>query len=305
MSSWNDFRASLVPVLFRSRRRIRTAFAGLLLAGMPCLPAFGQPPEKVALLANICVLIETHAEQHDLPPDFFARLIWMESRFNPNAISPKGAQGIAQFMPQTAALRGLKDSFDIKQAIPASAAYLADLKRKFGNLGLAAAAYNAGERRIGQWLNAGGFLPTETENYVLQILGEPADRFTDRSYTGKIQPLNAQKPFGKACRELPASGANVAVAAFKVKPKPKPKPWGIQVAGHFRRDVAMQQWERARKQHAGVLGAHQPVVSQVSSPRGKDTLYAVRIGANSRDEADRICDRLRSAGGSCIVLRNK
>ena len=53
--------------------------------------------------------------------DFFARLIWKESRFDPNAVSPAGAEGIAQFMPGTAAMRGLKNSFDIEQAIPASA----------------------------------------------------------------------------------------------------------------------------------------------------------------------------------------
>lgn len=301
MSSRNDFRACVLPVFFRSRRRVRTALTALLLTCLLSLPALAQALEKTALVDNICTLIETHAKQHGLPPDFFARLIWIESRFNPNAVSPKGAQGIAQFMPQTAALRGLRDSFDIKQAIPASAAYLAALKQKFGNLGLAAAAYNAGEARIGRWLDAGGFLPTETENYVLQILGEPADRFTDRRYAAKIQPLNSKKPFSKACRDLPVSGTATAVAVVKIKPKP----WGIQVAGHFRRDVAMQQWERTRKQYAGVLSTYQPVVSQVRSPLGKNSIYAVRIGADSRNEADRICNRLRSAGGSCIVLRNR
>ncbi len=60
---------------------------------------------------------ERTATDHDLPPDFFARLIWRESRFRPDALSYKGAQGIAQFMPGTAKLRGLQDSYDVLEGV--------------------------------------------------------------------------------------------------------------------------------------------------------------------------------------------
>ncbi|TIP53605.1 MAG: lytic transglycosylase domain-containing protein, partial [Mesorhizobium sp.] len=73
-------------------------------------------------------LIEAQAQQNGLPKDFFARLIWKESRFDPNAVSPVGAEGIAQFMPGTAKMRGLANPFDIEQALPASAKYLAEMK---------------------------------------------------------------------------------------------------------------------------------------------------------------------------------
>ena len=149
------------------------------------------------LIDRICNLIETHANRHNLPQDFFARLIWKESRFDPNAVSPVGAEGIAQFMPGTAAARGLQDSFDIEQAIPASAKYLAELKTGFGNLGLAAAAYNAGENRVSRWLDSGGFLPMETENYVLDIMGEPADKFYRR----------------RLCRHRPAARPETRISA--------------------------------------------------------------------------------------------
>lgn len=76
---------------------------------------------------TICALIESAAAAHGIPIDFFTRLIWKESAFRQNAVSPKGAQGIAQFMPATAALRQLVDPFDPVQAIPASAHYLKDL----------------------------------------------------------------------------------------------------------------------------------------------------------------------------------
>ena len=123
-------------------------------------PARADPPGKgdyPVTIGRICHLIEVHADSHELPRDFFARLIWKESRFDPNAQSPVGAEGIAQFMPGTAKMRGLADPFDIEQAIPASATYLGELKRGFGNLGLAAAAYNAGESRVSRWLSSGGF----------------------------------------------------------------------------------------------------------------------------------------------------
>src|SRR5690606_34078460 len=98
--------------------------------------------------AHICHLIESSAATDGIPVDFFTRLIWQESSFRSHAVSPKGAQGIAQFMPTTAAERGLADPFDPEQAIPASARYLRELHDRLGNLGLAAAAYNAGPDRV-------------------------------------------------------------------------------------------------------------------------------------------------------------
>src|SRR5690606_2397231 len=128
---------------------------------------------------------------------------WKESLFDPAAVSPKGAEGIAQFMPGTARMRGLEDPFDIEQAIPASARYLAELQDQFGNLGLAAAAYNAGEARVRRWITSGGFLPLETENYVRHILGRPADDFIGARGNDDVPPLDVGKPFHEACMLLP------------------------------------------------------------------------------------------------------
>jgi hypothetical protein len=288
-------------------RAIPRAVPALALA-LLCGIAWGgkaeaDPPGKrykEITIGRICDLIERHAEQHGLPREFFARLIWKESRFDANAVSPKGAEGIAQFMPGTAKLRGLADAFDIEQAIPASARYLGELKARFGNLGLAAAAYNSGENRVSRWLASGGFLPLETENYVLDILGEPADKFAEPTYVGAIRPLDPKKGFREACRNLPVSGASmIAMATIHQKP------WGVQVAGNFRRSAAVAQWQRVSQRHAGVLAGHEPVVSRVRSGRGRMGVYAVRIGASDRAEADGICADLRKSGGSCIVMRNR
>jgi soluble lytic murein transglycosylase-like protein len=93
-----------------------------------------------------------------------------ESNFNPFAVSPAGAQGIAQFMPATAAAYGLGDPFDAEAAIDAQAHLMSDLLRQFGgSVSLALAAYNAGPAAV----EACGCVPPypETQAYVARILG--------------------------------------------------------------------------------------------------------------------------------------
>ena len=116
-----------------------------------------QKPADVARESDareaMCLMIESAARASDLPLEFFARVIWQESRFRSDAIGPvtrsgQRAQGIAQFMPGTANERGLLDPFNPVQALPKSAEFLAELRDQFGKLGLAAAAYNAGPRRV-------------------------------------------------------------------------------------------------------------------------------------------------------------
>jgi hypothetical protein len=266
--------------------------------------AHADPPHahsaREKLIGRVCDLIAAEADRNGLPKAFLARLIWKESRFDPNAVSPAGAEGIAQFMPGTAKLRGLADPFAIEQAIPASAAYLAEMRAGYGNLGLAAAAYNAGEARVSRWLNDGGFLPLETEDYVLAVMGEPSDRFMDAAYEGTIRPLDKKMPFAVACRRLPVSEASVVAMATVPT-----MPWGVQVAGNFRRAAAVRQWQRLRARFPALLSSHEPVVSRVRVGYARRGIYAVRIGAGSRKAADAICAKLRGAGGSCIVRRNR
>lgn len=257
-----------------------------------------SPRQK--LIGRVCDLIAMHAGQNGLPENFFARLIWKESRFDPNAVSPVGAEGIAQFMPGTAKMRGLENAFDIEQAIPASARYLGELKTSFGNLGLAAAAYNAGESRVSRWLASGGFLPLETEEYVLDVMGEPADNFTERAHAGTIRPLDKDATFSVACRKLPTlMSQTVAMASVNIKP------WGVQVAGNFRRAAAVRQWQRVQGQFHALLGGYEPVVSRVRVNYARRGIYAVRIGVDDRAGADTICQKLRSVGGACVVMRNR
>jgi hypothetical protein len=124
---------------------------------------------------EICSTLAEAAHSNNLPTPFFIRLLFQESHFKPEVVSSAGAEGIAQFMPETSADMGVQNPFDPLQAIPASARLLRNLFQQFGNLGLAAAAYNAGPKRILDWLAKKGPLPEETQGYVKTITGRPAE----------------------------------------------------------------------------------------------------------------------------------
>ncbi|WP_341874485.1 lytic transglycosylase domain-containing protein [Methylobacterium nodulans] len=121
--------------------------------------------------------IERSAVANGLPAEFLLRLLKQESGLNHQAVSRAGAQGIAQFMPATAGERGLLDPFDPFEAIPKSAELLREYRTRFGSLGLAAAAYNAGPRRVRDWLEGRSVLPKETRDYVTKITGRTADEW--------------------------------------------------------------------------------------------------------------------------------
>jgi hypothetical protein len=235
----------------------------------------------------------------------FVRLIWRESRFNPSAVSPKGAQGIAQFMPGTAEDRGLVDPFEPKSAIVHSASLLADLKTQFGNFGLAAAAYNAGEERVRSWLSGRGGLPGETEAYVIYVTGRAADEWklpeTELPAALKIVGNEVQD----SCRKL---APLVVRAVYETEPLTASgawRPWGAHVSTAFSKAKALAQFARLRGRYQSVLSDREPFVLPARNlSRGRRNMYMVQIGADSRDDANKICTALRSRGGACIVQKN-
>ena len=155
------------------------------------------PPDSIETL---CKALLASAARNDLPVTFFANLIWQESRFQHDAISSAGALGIAQFMPEVAMEVGLGNPFDPHEAIPASAKLLHSLREQFGNLGFAAAAYNAGPHRVSEWLEHGRTLPHETQVYVMRVTGRSAEAWRkspqNDAHVAFVQPL--------PCRSLPA-----------------------------------------------------------------------------------------------------
>jgi hypothetical protein len=253
----------------------------------------------------VCPIMQAQAEARDLPPMPFVRLIWKESRFNPRAVSPKGAQGIAQFMPGTAEERGLYDPFQPKLAIVHSASLLADLRREFGNFGLAAAAYNAGAERVRAWLAGSSRLPWETQDYVQFITGRAAEEWklaeTDLPQALKTEGAEVQE----SCRKL---APLVVRAVYETEPLTASgawRPWGVHVSTAFSKAKALAWFSRLKQRHAEILATTDPfVVPQRNLSRGRRSLYMVQIGADSRADAETLCSKLRSDGGACIVQKN-
>jgi hypothetical protein len=178
-----------------------------------------QPAAQPPTADDICRTLEQAAAENALPVEFFVRVIWQESRFDARAVSSKGAKGIAQFMPHTADEHGLGDPFNPIQALRHSAAYLRELRERFGNLGLAAAAYNAGPGRVSAWLinhrkhRDHRPLPGETRNYVAIVTGRTADEWASPS---SPQRADTTIPQGVPCTLL----ANLVLAPRAAPPSP-------------------------------------------------------------------------------------
>ena len=113
-------------------------------------------------------LIRRAEARYRLPPMLLQALVWQESRFNPMAISPAGAAGLAQLMPATARELGVTNRHDPAQNIDGGARYLRQMLDKFGSIHLALAAYNAGPGAVRK---AGGIPRNrETPIYVKRVL---------------------------------------------------------------------------------------------------------------------------------------
>jgi len=251
---------------------------------------------------DLCRTIEHFALSHEIPPAFFARLIWRESLFRPEAVSPKGAEGIAQFMPGTARMRGLANSFDVIEALDASAKYLGEMKARFGNYGYAAAAYNAGENGLARFLS-NDRLPIETRDYVFAITGATIEMWRDKPPETAAPELDEKRPFLEACTVLADTRRmNEPVFAGSADWAP----WGVQLAAHYRPAVVDSLFTRAILQLPEPLNAERAlIVRQRGGNFGYRPRYAARIGRETREEANRLCAAIRAAAVPCTVFRNR
>ncbi|HZR76167.1 lytic transglycosylase domain-containing protein [Bradyrhizobium sp.] len=247
---------------------------------------------------NLCEALGAAATANELPVDFFTRLIWQESRFKPDAVSQKGAQGIAQFMPATARENGLENPFNAIEAITKSGQLLRDLRREFGNLGLAAAAYNAGPARVHDWLGSHRPLPRETRAYVRIVTGRSAEEWATGKQTGAIEMPTVKIP----C-DLPVTALNETKPGDSQPKTESVKPWGVEIVGGTTRANALARYRDWQPKFASLVEGRETNVV-IRGVIGQAGAARVRIGDDTRAGAEKLCASLKAAGTYCDVMRN-
>jgi len=281
------------------------AFAAIALA-IFAVAGVSHAAERPAR-ESLCLMLQSAATANKVPLPFLARVIWRESHFDPDAVGPvtrsgARAQGIAQFMPGTAAEHDLADPFDPVQALPKAAAYLASLRDRFGNLGLAAAAYNAGPARVQGWLDGTRSMPDETRAYVAAITGRPVDDWRKAGAVEMVVPKEDCPTLIAGLEKGPSRffyDLEQRVASAIVKP------WGVELAAGFSRARVLAIYARLMQRLSHLIGVHDPVIAaHVLRSRGTRPLYQARIGTETRLAANDLCGTIRRAGAACVVLRN-
>jgi hypothetical protein len=273
--------------LLTSERGAKEQTAGRNQTAPAPAAAPNAPPSQAAAPAShppipddICRALEQDAAENELPVEFFARVIWQESRFN----VPEGAQGIAQFI----------------EALKNSARYLRDLKARFGNIGLAAAAYDAGPERVSAWLSKHQPLPGKTRSYVAIITGWTADEWASAN-----PPKTSETtiPQGVPCTRL----ANLILAPKEQAQRMAayvPR-WGMQLTANYSESEAWATYRLIQKQYAGLIGDREPIVIRSRGiGLGKELRYNIRIVDDDRAYLEELCQKLIAAGGACVVLEN-
>jgi hypothetical protein len=253
-------------------------------AANPDAPAAALPNRSEAKTApsvpldQLCDALVTSAQDNDLPVAFFANLIWQESRLRDDAVSPKGALGIAQFMPKVAMEAGLINPFDPLQALPASARLLRELRDQFGNLGFVAAAYNAGAKRVSQWLERGHTLPRETRGYVMSVTGHSVEQWQKTPLTDDDLRFARQLP----CRDLPTFAELEQAQEQQAKLDPEPQTQTQKAQS------AEPQATQGVKTAMNARSAKHPKrerIAEAKRDRGRSRREPLRMAERARDHA--------------------
>ena len=303
------------------RKTVTLCLALMALQGVDFKPAIAQvvlPPKECLFerlarpgIRRICIRAETYPQdlcraierlsmENDLPPAFFARLIWRESRFRADAVSYKGAEGIAQFMPGTAKLRGLSNSFDVVQALDASSRYLGELRDRFGNLGFRRRRLQCRRRGLLRFLtNAGCRSKRATTSSPLPAIPSRHGRTTRRK---RGRRPGSGPTFLSACIRLAVSRKlrePILVQASDWAP------WAVQLAANFDPAIARRLMRQSVARLPEPLSSESAmIVRQQRVKPGMRPKYQARIGRDTRQEAIALCDAIRKAGVACAVVKN-
>ncbi len=299
----------------RPFRLMRLVFFSMFLFAASA--ALAEPPDRICttekwghkecirwehFVYDTCQLIDTVSERHGLDRGFFTRLIWQESRFDPFAKSHADAMGIAQFIRSTATKRGLVDPYNPADALDHSAHYLAEMARRYGNVGLAAVGYNGGERRAQGLIAGTGGLARETVNYVKIITGASAETWVQNPPEELDLSLSKKVKFPLSCYAL----SKDRKLSKPPQTEPAIKPWGVQLAFGVSRKAARAKYKARTARCSALVKSEKPDFPHEKSRASRSKgYYFARIGRNTSKAAWQFCTKLKASGCLCAVYRNK
>jgi hypothetical protein len=282
-------RVRIAAALFESARASEKPDADARQDAPPVAPAAESREEpKPSATDMFCDALRAAAEASEIPVAFFARLIWQESRFQSKEVSHAGAKGVAQFMPETAKEIGLDDPFDPFKALPASAKLLSKLRDDFGNLGLAAAAYNAGSGRIQKWISKESELPRETRDYVRIITGTKAEDWIEDA---DMLAIRVDLPSDAPCEGIGGLSKSRDVAFVSALPAPAI----TTMIGKARAAQAMVRIaaDRGRKRLVLLIRKSTPTATRLG--KGRHVMVARAHTKGVKGRAIRVASRERSS----------
>ena len=177
----------------------------------PPLNLAPPPPPKPQTLSEV---INTISDRHHIDPDLINSVIHAESGFNPRAVSPKGARGLMQLMPQTASKLGVSNSFDPGANVEGGTRYLSELLQRYNfDVIKALAAYNAGPQRVEQYRGVPPYY--ETRVYVAKIVRDyNRKKLAERKAAAATAKLN-KKPAPQPATVKQAAIPNLASQASR------------------------------------------------------------------------------------------
>jgi hypothetical protein len=208
-------------------------------------------------------------------------------------------------MPAAAAERGLANPFDPHEAIPASAQLLKDLVDRFGNLGLAAAAYNAGPRRVQGWLGGNGGLPRETHTYIAAVTGQPAEHWRALPVDDPTASQDNDAPI--TCLDtLTVLDAAVTTLAVQAQEADRQWHWGVQLAVDLSEAKVTEVYRISQRLYPEMLGDQAPLILRKRKlSYGGRPVFQVLVPLPTLQAANGLCGRLRLKGANWIVVKNK
>ncbi len=249
---------------------------------------------------DVCRALEQSAAENALPVEFFARVIWQESRFDARAVSPKGAEGIAQFMPRDRQLARPRRSVRSDRGAAAFGCLLARTAGPVWQSWTRCGSVQCRSRRVSAWLTSHRALPAETRNYVALVTGWTADEWASSSPPEKA---DTTIPQGVPCTRL----ANLILAPKQERQRivayiPR---WGIQLAAHLSESTAWAIYRDRLKRFGSLIGDREPIVLHKEIPgMGRAKRYIITIADDDRGPLDKVCRKLIAADATCDVLRN-